>query len=119
MRRIIARSACLGFHYGKGEAAFHLLARQTGSWERERGGAHIIIQSPSMKRFRGGLVFKAHRLLYHSILGMRVIMKKKKVPACSPSRGTIDNTPTKLDCFIFSDCLIFSGILRQSHLTVI
>ena len=29
-----------------------------------------------MKRFRGGLVFKAHR--YHSPLGSRVIKKKKK-----------------------------------------
>jgi len=33
-----------------------------------------------MQRFRGGLVFKAHRLLYHSTLGLRVIKKKKKVP---------------------------------------
>ena len=31
-----------------------------------------------MKRFRGGLVFKAHRLLYHSTLGSRVIKKKKE-----------------------------------------
>ena len=31
-----------------------------------------------MKRFRGGLVFQAHRLLYHSTLGSRVIKKKKK-----------------------------------------
>jgi len=30
------------------------------------------------ERFRGGLVFKAHRLLYHSTLGLRVIKKKKK-----------------------------------------
>jgi len=30
-----------------------------------------------VKRFRGGLVFKAHRLLYHSTLGLRVIKKKK------------------------------------------
>jgi len=29
--------------------------------------------------FRGGLVFKAHRLVYHSTLGLRVIKKKKKV----------------------------------------
>jgi len=28
-------------------------------------------------RFRGGLAFKAHRLLYHSTLGLRVIKKKK------------------------------------------
>ena len=31
-----------------------------------------------MKRFRGGLVFKAHRLLDHSTLCSRVIKKKKK-----------------------------------------
>ena len=31
----------------------------------------------NVKRFRGGLVFKAHRLLYHSTLGLRVIEKKK------------------------------------------
>ena len=30
-----------------------------------------------MKRFRGGLVYKARRLLYHSTLGSRVIKKKK------------------------------------------
>ena len=32
-----------------------------------------------MQRFRGELVFKAHRLLYHSTLGLRVIKKKKKI----------------------------------------
>jgi len=31
----------------------------------------------NMKRFRGGLVFKAHRLWHHSTLGWRVIKKKK------------------------------------------
>ena len=30
-----------------------------------------------VKRFRGGLAFKAHRLVYHSTLGLRVIKKKK------------------------------------------
>ena len=29
-----------------------------------------------MKQFRGGLVFKVHRLLYHSTLGSKVIKKK-------------------------------------------
>ena len=29
-----------------------------------------------MKRFRGGLVFKAHRLSHHSTLGLRVTKKK-------------------------------------------
>jgi len=32
-----------------------------------------------VQRFRGGLVFKAHRLVYHSTLGLRVLKKKKKV----------------------------------------
>ena len=32
----------------------------------------------NVKRFRGGLVFKAHRLGYHSTLRWRVIKKKKK-----------------------------------------
>ena len=31
----------------------------------------------NVKRFRGGLVSKAHILLYHSTLGSRVIKKKK------------------------------------------
>ena len=31
-----------------------------------------------MKRFRGGPEFKAHTLLYHSTLGLRVLIKKKK-----------------------------------------
>ena len=30
-----------------------------------------------MKRFRGGLVFEAHRRFYHSTLGFRVIKQKK------------------------------------------
>jgi hypothetical protein len=34
--------------------------------------------SRNAERFRGGLVFKAHILLYHSTLGSRVIKKKKK-----------------------------------------
>jgi len=36
--------------------------------------------SVGVQRFRGGLVFKAHRLLYNSTLGLRVIMKEKKGP---------------------------------------
>ena len=31
-----------------------------------------------MKRFRGGVDFKAHRLVYHSTPGSRVLKKKKK-----------------------------------------
>ena len=46
-------------------------------------------------RFRGGLVFKAHRLLHHSTLGFRVLKKKEKNPLSSDlgteekSRSTI------------------------------
>ena len=35
--------------------------------------------SRNVQRFRGGLVCKAHRLLYLSTLGLRVIKKKKKL----------------------------------------
>jgi len=34
--------------------------------------------SENVQRFRGGLEVKAHRLLYHSTLGLRVIKKKNK-----------------------------------------
>ena len=33
----------------------------------------------NVKRFGGGLVFKAQRLVYHSTLGLRVIKKREKV----------------------------------------
>ena len=36
-----------------------------------------------------GLVSKAHRLLYHSTLGLRVITKKKKVHLQSPARVSV------------------------------
>jgi len=36
-------------------------------------------ESRLVNRFRGGLVFKAHRLVYHSTLGWRVIKKKKSL----------------------------------------
>jgi len=41
-----------------------------------------------VKRFRGGLVFKAHRLVYHSTLGSNVIMKKKKASAIEAAAST-------------------------------
>ena len=31
-----------------------------------------------MERFRGGLAFKAHRLVYHSTLGSRVIREEER-----------------------------------------
>jgi len=34
--------------------------------------------SRNVQRFRGGLVFQAHRLLYHSTLGLKVMKKKEE-----------------------------------------
>ena len=54
---------------------------------RER--VHVLPHLPSYHsyQFRGGLVFEAHRLLYHPTLDSRFIKKKKK---CSkPSGGEI------------------------------
>ena len=41
-------------------------------------GLGVQLLRRTVKRFRGGLVFKAHRLVYHSTLCLRVIKKKKK-----------------------------------------
>ena len=37
-----------------------------------------VVYLRNLKQFRGGLVFKVHRLLYHSTLGLRVIKETKK-----------------------------------------
>ena len=45
------------------------------------GGGHLALEQllrRNVKPFRGGLVFKAHRLVYHSTLGLRVIKKKRE-----------------------------------------
>jgi len=64
------------------------------SWcvEGEEGLLHRNVQ-----RFRGGLVFKAHRLLYHSTLALRVITKKKRGgTACNPRiRGGAGRPPCR------------------------
>ena len=80
-----------------------------------------------VKRFRGGLVFKAHRLLHHSTLGLRVIKKKRKYLHEDDAGGVVpdvlDVLPilrervlhtkatvfttvlTPYDCFTLYDCL--------------
>ena len=58
------------------------LARDPGPLGIAPLGRHVpasLFIVRNVNRFRGGLVFKAHGLLYHSTLGLRVIMKKKKV----------------------------------------
>ena len=37
----------------------------------------MVLGLEDVQRFRGGLVFKAYRLLYHATPGLRVIKKKK------------------------------------------
>ena len=48
-----------------------------------------------MKRFRGGLVFQAHRRVYHSTLGWRVIQKKKG-PVGADSNHDLLSVPQNL-----------------------
>ena len=50
----------------------------------------------NVQRFRGGLVCKAHRPLYHSTLGLRVIKKKKGTHPTQSSVGAKMATKTRL-----------------------
>ena len=67
-----ARYLCRGLSQG---ATLKFECRVEGWCLKE--ALHINVQ-----RFRGGLVFKAHRLLYHSTVGLRGI--KKKTPIVNP-----------------------------------
>ena len=54
-----------------------------GAWRRppSRNPPGLIKKNEIERKrsgFRGGLVFKAHRLFHHSALGLRVITKKKR-----------------------------------------
>ena len=55
----------------------------------------------NVKRFQGGFVYEAHRLLYHSTLGWRVITKKKNRPfettSIRPLRSSGRRTSTYSD----------------------
>ena len=60
-------------------------------------------------RFRGGLVFKAHRLVYHSTLGLRVKKRENSAPGaalrrvqCAPWRGWRRRAPGGRGLFINS-----------------
>ena len=60
---------------------------------------------------RGGLVFEAHRLLFHSTLGSRVIKKKKKGtvvaatrPAVSDEEHFLSNLDIERICGIYQTC---------------
>jgi len=58
-------------------------------------GARVGPREMALARiYRGGLAFKAHRLLYHSTLGLTVIKKKKKREgSIFPEAGTAAQHP--------------------------
>ena len=61
---------------------WHLRQRRVHDVDRALGiclGLRLRVQllRRNVNRFRGGLVFEARRLVYHSTLGLRVIQKKK------------------------------------------
>jgi len=49
----------------------------------------------NVQRFRGGLVVQAHRRVYHSTLGLRVIKKKK---VCAPCLQRERNVEKEREC---------------------
>ena len=56
--------------------------------DRQNLAARSTVQRLGIvKRLRGGLVFKAHRLVYHSTLGWRVVKKKKFIGTGGKERG--------------------------------
>jgi len=57
-----------------------------GRYQRRAADMKRLLEThQSQARFRGGLVFKAHRLLHHSTLGLRVIKKKKNPKLARPT----------------------------------
>jgi len=73
------------FGYGAG-----LQGREAGAVRRIRASTPRLgrqgqpLLHRNVQRFRGGLVFKAHRLLYLSTLGSRVIKKTREVQPSVP-----------------------------------
>ena len=84
--------------------------------------------SRNVERFRGGLVVKAHRVLYHSTLGSSVINNKKKpeagaqrVPASQTSgwAGFVpSNIRGKWDPFFFSNTEVYSVIYNYGKVSL-
>jgi len=69
------------YQYTKIRLAGHPSAAHSSTAFRWTGVVYLL----DVKRFRGGIVFKAYRLLYHSTLGVRVIKKKKKYTFWMPA----------------------------------
>ena len=71
-----------------------------------------FLKGPNVVRFRGGLVLKAHRLLYHPTLGLRVIKKKRpsQVPRRRPHRH-----PPEREMFIDNPLVRVHSIIEMSR----
>ena len=76
---------------------FFLTVRVGGTPQQEAGGgvlgprgagAHQLLLHRNVQRFQGRLVFKAHRLLHHSTLGLRVMKKKEHGVGRQAEAGT-------------------------------
>ena len=61
----------------------------------EEGSLEEQLLYRNVKRFRGGLVFEANRLVYHSTLGWRIIKKKKKKMPAKPDMKHAATTAPK------------------------
>ena len=64
------------------DAGFSLEYAGFGVWSTSMSENKLL--SRNVERFQRGLVFKAHRLLYHSTLDWRVIKKEKYLNAPAP-----------------------------------
>jgi len=61
-----------------------------------------------MKRFRGGIVFKTHRLLYHSPLGSRVVKSRRHSHERLLIADRLLPLPAKIDDLIAQNILVDS-----------
>ena len=67
--------------YGSRDSSHHIAGGCVGFDRSVQSSIQEQLLHRNVQQFRGGLVFKAHRLVYHSTLGLRVIKKKKfRVP---------------------------------------
>ena len=70
----------------------------------------LLVEHPAKLRFRGGLVFEAHRLMYH----WRVIKKKKQVRPVAPPR----EQPRLLRVEHPAELRFRGGLVSKAHILV-
>jgi len=62
-----------------------------------------------VQRFRGGLVFKAHRLVYHSSVGLRVIKKRRRITE-DRDRGAHEEVVDAHEVVLFFSSVLLSSV---------